>query len=114
MMRTRQRLLPKILAEREFALDIAPYHGEFVASLASMERRGVELKGAAGQDASQAFRQRARRLWHPSAVGIETGAAALILILSVLLLAAIWRASGLRAFEPSECCSFVANSQRSA
>ena len=55
MMRTRQRLLPKILAEPEFDLDIALYHGEFVASLASIEHRGVELKGAGATTLAKRF-----------------------------------------------------------
>jgi hypothetical protein len=38
-----QLLLPKVLAEPEFALDVALYHGEFVAALAAMEHAGVPI-----------------------------------------------------------------------
>jgi len=38
-----QRLLPKILAEPEFDLGVALYHGEFAAVSALMEHRGVPI-----------------------------------------------------------------------
>jgi DNA polymerase I len=38
-----RKLLPKILAEPKFDLDIALHHGEFVATLAQMEHRGVPI-----------------------------------------------------------------------
>jgi hypothetical protein len=38
-----QRLLPHILADPEFDLGVALYHGEFVATLALMEFRGVPI-----------------------------------------------------------------------
>jgi hypothetical protein len=38
-----QRLLPKILAEPEFDLGVALYHGEFAAASAGMEHRGVPI-----------------------------------------------------------------------
>jgi hypothetical protein len=38
-----QLLLPKVLADPEFALDVALYHGESVTALAAMEHAGVPI-----------------------------------------------------------------------
>ena len=52
-----ERLLPYILAEPEFDLGIALYHGEFVATSALMEHRGVPVDMVV-------FRQLAdKRIW---------------------------------------------------